>query len=87
MSIASLLEKLKANDFTALSGLRISGSVPLQQDLIDEALDEIVQGWSNPNARRPAKEAPTPSEFVKLIKRIQVRAEAGAVTVEFEIRV
>ena len=43
-----LINKLTANDFAALKGLRISGSVPVQDKVINELLTEFLQRSAQP---------------------------------------
>lgn len=82
--MASFFEELIANNFSKFAGLTVSGTVPLQQDLINEALGELVQGWSTPRESR--KSGISAEQFLPLVKKVSVRAENGVVHVDFEIR-
>lgn len=82
----SIIQRLIANGFADFAGLSISGKVPFQQDLINEALAELVQGWSAPQGGTPSSGI-NPSQLLPLVKKAQVRADEGVLTLEFEIRV
>ena len=82
--MASFFEELIANNFSKFAGLAIAGTVPLRQDLINEALGELVQGWSAPRESRKSGLSAAP--FLPLVKKVAVRAENGVVYVDFEIR-
>ena len=82
---SSLLNELIAGGFSKLAGLKISGTVPLQQALVNEALDELVQNWSKP---RDTTDSTVPvSELLRLVRKVQVRSEQGVINVDFEIGV
>lgn len=96
-----LINKLTANDFAALKGLRISGSVPVQDKVINELLTEFLQRSTQPTPPPAANPAPAPvvsaeppaapgiglPDILKLVKRAEVKSGEGAVTVEFEIAI
>ena len=82
---SSFLHELIAGGFSKLSGLNISGTVPLQQDLVNEALGELVQGWAKP--QQGDKSSVPLMQFLAIVKKVQVRAEPGVINVDFEIGV
>ena len=45
--VASLIKDLMANQFARLAGLHISGTIPLQQELVNQALSELVENRSS----------------------------------------
>jgi hypothetical protein len=82
---SAFMQELVACGFSKLSGLHISGTVPLQQDLVNEALDELVQGWSMP--QQGDKSSLPLTQFLAIVRKIQIRAEPGVINVDFEIGV
>ena len=88
---ASLMEDLIANRFAKLRGLQISGTVPLQQELVNQALSELVENRASAGAepQQPPQVKPrlSATDMLGLVKRIQVRAEPGVIHVDFEIGV
>ncbi len=82
---SSFFDELVASGFSRFSGLRISGTVPIQEELINEAVSELLQGWSKP--QEPAKSGVPVSQLLPLVKKLLVRAEKGVVHVDFEIGV
>ena len=82
----AFFDDLIASGFSRFSGLHVSGTVPLQQDLVNEALGELVQGWSEP-PQAPKKAGPPMTQLLPLVKKVQVRAEQGVIHVDFEIGV
>lgn len=87
---SSLIKDLIANQFARLAGLRISGTIPLQQELVNQALSELVENRSSTGDQRrpPDDKSGLPlTDLVGLLKRIQVRAEPGVIHVDFDIAV
>jgi len=82
---SSLLQELIANRFAKLAGLNISGTIPLQQDLVNEALAELVQSWSAPKQGQSSDGSVT--RMLELVRKLEVRAEQGVILVDFEIGV
>lgn len=81
------LQTQVANGFAAFSGSTISGTVPIKEALINELLAEYLA--SPDEARRtepPPADVPL-AELKRLVRRAAVRAEAGVVTLDFEIRI
>jgi hypothetical protein len=86
--MSSLLERLTANGFEAVSGFQISGTLPLKkEELIKEILAELVQSWAAPKMSNAAKPAMVePAQLLKLVRRLEVRADAGVITLHFDVR-
>lgn len=94
-----LINKLTANNFAALQGLRISGSVPVQDKVINELLTEFLQQDTQSAAAPSATPTVTPvasapvmpgvglNDILKLVKKAEVKSGEGAVTVEFELAI
>jgi hypothetical protein len=82
---STFISDLMAGGFSKLAGLKISGTVPMQEALVNEALDELVQNWSKPTE---AGDASVPaSQFLRLVRKLQIRAQEGVINVDFEIGV
>jgi hypothetical protein len=90
----TILDLLTENGFAQLQGLSISGSVPLRQEALNEALAQLVRSWtekgaSNAELNRKAEGSsgnPDLAPFLPLVRRLEVRAEAGIVHIDFDIR-
>ena len=83
----TILELLTEDNFAQLQGLNVSGSVPLRQDAINEALVKLVEGWSEPRPDAAQKaEGTGASRFLTLVRKLAVRVEPGVVHVDFEMR-
>lgn len=89
-SMRDLVEKHLANGLDEFKGLHISGSIPVRQEIINEFLAELVQsGLVN---HFTGTDAPPPRSFglndaLRLVKRAEVKANQGIITVEFELQV
>jgi hypothetical protein len=82
---SSFIHELMEGGFRRLTGLKISGTVPLSQDLVNEALAEWIQNTSRPHDGE--KPSVSVAQFVTLVRKVQVRAEPGVINVDFEIAV
>jgi hypothetical protein len=89
-SMRELLERHLAAGLDEFKGLHITGSIPVRQEIINEVLAELVQHGT---AARPTDgrtvDAPAfgVSDALRLVTRAEVKAHAGSITVEFELRV
>ena len=86
-----LLQKYIANGFADFSGLAISGKIPLKQELINEAIAEVLSSAqaSTPVASQPrAAETALPAmeSLLPLLKSVEIQAEPGVVMVSFQLR-
>ncbi len=89
-SIRDLVEKHLANDLDEFKGLRISGSIPVRQELINELLAELVQnGIAQRTTNDDMREASLfgINDALRLVKHVEIKTSAGSITVEFELRV
>ena len=95
-----LIERLIASNFADLAGLEITGTIPVKQDLLNEALSEVLAGGlptSAASSGAPPSPAATSSsapraprldvnELLKLVKRAEITAHEGEIRLEFEVR-
>lgn len=84
-----LLRRYIENGLQDFKGLRISGSIPVKDAVLNEAIAGLLAG-----ARSNAPTSPAAgdrsldlSALRTLVKRAEVRADAGVVTIAFEIAV
>lgn len=83
-----LLQKYAANGFADFRGLRISGTVPVKQELINEVIAESLKLAIAPAIDKESTAPPVdPKVFLSLVKKAEVRADAGVVIVDFELGV
>lgn len=84
----SILEKLVANGFADFPGLKINGTLPVRQDLLNEIIAEQVQSWGAPKVIDKQEGGIIDvAQLLKRIKQLKVRAEGGIVTLDFEVEV
>jgi len=85
MSFQNLLQGWAARGFADFPGLAIDGSIPLKQELLN---DLITQSLS-PALGRSASAGP-PADVVAalrpLLKKVEVTAAEGVVTLHFQVR-
>jgi hypothetical protein len=85
-----LFQKYIANGFADFSGLAISGKIPLRQELINETIAEVLRTAqaSAPVASQPraAEPAVTMESLLPLLKSVEIQAEPGVVTINFQVR-
>ena len=87
-----LLQKYVANGFADFSGLAISGKIPLKQELINEAIAEVLSTAqaSTPVASQPRAAEPTlpvtMESLLPLLKSVEIQAEPGVVMISFQLR-
>lgn len=86
----SLIQELTANQFAKLAGLQVSGTIPLQQELVNQILRELLESRSAKGGQQgPSNEKSGVSltDLAGLVKVVQVRAEPGVIYVDFDIAV
>ena len=86
-------EWLKAqieSGFSAFAGARLSGSIPLTEQLLNELLQEWLKnpaGFGASSAGGSASPGAQFSRWVTLVSEARVEVTAGMVTVKFELKV
>ncbi len=94
------LDKHLANAFADFEGLRISGTIPLREELLNEMIAALLQQGvpaptpsAAPPSPTPLEPPPTPpvkpdiNALLKRVHKAQVRFENGRAIVDFEIGV
>jgi len=74
-----------ANGFSAFAGTSITASVRVNEALLNEILTESLKDAATAGTGSPAASPLAP--LLKLVRRAELHAEAGAVTVNVDIRV
>jgi len=91
-------DKYLANGLADFSGLRVSGSLPVKQEVLNDLLQTVLQDLSVPKATEPAAPAAPaapkssssrvdPSTLVKFVKKAEVRVEEGRLVLNFDLSV
>jgi hypothetical protein len=92
-----LIRSFIANGFADFEGLQITGSIPITQELLNEAIAAFLResqsaapdvGVAPSGAAKPPTSAPRipPALLLKMVRRAEVKATEGKITLEFEIR-
>lgn len=82
-----------ASGLPALAGARVSGSVPVQVDLLNQLIADVLADAARPAVRQDADAAVAagmPADvptLARLVRRLRVDAAPGVVTLDFEIGV
>jgi hypothetical protein len=96
-----LIERLLASGLKDLSGLEVTGSVPIRQELLNEAIAKSLQALmpSAPAATEesvpaaPPETAPArrprldPKALLPYVRRAEVTAADGTLTLHFTVRI
>ena len=81
-----------ASGLPALAGARVSGSVPVQVDLLNQVIADVLADAARPAVRQggDAAAAGLPAAvptLARLVRRLRVDAAPGVVTLDFEVGV
>jgi hypothetical protein len=86
-----LLEKILTGGAKELAGLEIEGVIPIRQELINETISEgLKQGVTKEIKLPEDAKAPEASQINALlahVKRAEVTAEKGKLTLSFHVKV
>jgi hypothetical protein len=77
------LQKQISTGFADFAGLAIAGKVPIKEDLINELLTAFLKDIPSPSPNAGTDFKP----LLRFIKKASVRADAGVITLDFEIAV
>ena len=88
--ITDLLEKYRANGFAEFHGLHIVGKIPVAQEVVNEVIAELLRQSRTMPAGHGAAHQPgtTPlnmQELAHLVRRAEITAADGKVTLDFEL--
>lgn len=87
-----IVERLLASGLEELAGLSLSGTIPIRQEWINEALKEALccpPGASTADAPAlpGAKPAPPVAQWLSYVRQAEVEAQEGKLTLRFEIKI
>lgn len=88
--ISDLLKKYRANGFAEFRGLHIEGKIPVAQEVINEVIAELLrQNRAMPTGHEAAQQPSTTplnvQELAHLVRRAEITAADGKVTLDFEL--
>jgi hypothetical protein len=80
------MQKQIDSGFRDLKGLSISAHIPVNDQLLNEVLSEVLRGASTPPTPRSGQ-APDLRPLAQFVKKAEVRATEGTLVVDVEISV
>jgi hypothetical protein len=91
------LEKYLQNDLADFAGLRVTGTVPVKQEILNDLLQMVLKDMGSP-ASSPGPVSATdmaavsasgvdPKRFLKFLKKAEVRAEEGRLVLDFDVSI
>lgn len=88
-------EKYLQNDLADFAGLRVSGTLPVKQEILNDLLQTVLKDMqaapdSTPTPAsldKPAASGVDPKRFLKFVKKAEVRAEEGRLVLDFDVSV
>jgi hypothetical protein len=98
--VEELIRRFIENGFADFEGMQISGTVPVQQEIINEVIAATLRGEipipgasassegggaSRSGDGRPKMKLPLP-ELLKMVQRADVQAQEGRIIINFEVR-
>jgi hypothetical protein len=84
VSVQDLVHAWVARGFADFPGLAVDGSIPLKQELVNQLIAQALAS----SAGRPAPDGPLPdlAALLPLLKKVEVAATEGVITLQFQIR-
>jgi hypothetical protein len=86
MSLQDLVQGWAARGFADFPGLAIDGSIPLKQELVNQLIAEFLNSPPAASPGRPGIPEPLRPVLLQMIKKLEVRATEGVITVHLELR-
>ena len=83
MSLQELVQGWAARGFADFPGLAIDGSIPLKQELLNDLIATALSSAGAPSAGPPADLV---AALRPLLKKVEVTAAEGVVTLRFQVR-
>ena len=92
-------DKYLANNLADFAGARISGTLPVKQEVLNDLLQTVLADMATPKTAAAIPAAPiTPaasdsapafdaSRLVQFVKKAQIRVEEGRLVLDFDLRV
>jgi len=87
--LQSWIQQQLATGLPALTGARVSGTIPLPVSLLNDLIAQAIAdaAAADPGETREPRPGPNLATLARLVKHVRVDAAAGLVTVDFEVRV
>lgn len=95
--MASPFDKYLQNDLADFAGLRVSGTVPVKQEILNDLLQTVLADMKKPASAdtpttavtKPATSEPgfDPKGLVKHVRKAEIRMEDGRLVLDFDIAV
>ena len=94
--MASPIDKYLQNDLADFAGLRVTGTVPVKQEILNDLLQTVLSDMQKPvDPDAPATETVKaasgagfdPKGLIKHVKKAAIRAEDGRLVLDFDIAV
>ena len=87
-----LINKHIANGFSDFKGLKVEGSVPITEETINEFISELLTNMAESSSSTTAAASSSNLDldirtFLRLVKKAEIKAEQGKVTLVFEVLV
>lgn len=87
-----LINKHIANGFSDFEGLKVQGSVPITEEIMNEIISEILTSLAKSSSNASAASASSIlnldiGKLLMLVKKAEIKAEQGKVTLVFEVSV
>lgn len=88
-------EKYLANNLADFAGLRVSGTIPVKQEILNDLLQTVLTDMANPKpatsaaATTPAPPSSSidPRSLVKFVKKAEIQAEAGRLVLYVDLAI
>jgi hypothetical protein len=83
-----LLRRIVEREFRDLSGLVVSGSIPLRESFLNDLIGDVLHRLTRERSAEPSVPGDSLdlAAFAPLVKKAHVRIDAEKVTLEFEVR-
>jgi hypothetical protein len=86
--MTDLLRRILDREFRDVSGLVVSGSIPLRESFINDLIGDTLRYLARERSSEPSVSGGSLNlaAFALLVKEAHVRIDSGSVTLEFELR-
>jgi hypothetical protein len=87
-------EKYLQNGLADFAGLRVSGTLPVKQEILNDLLQSVLTDMRSPSPTPTSQDVAgsgasgtDPKSFVKFVKKAEIRAEEGRLVLDFDVQV
>jgi len=85
VSLQDLVQGWVARGLADFPGLTVDGAIPLKQELVNQLIAQALASAAGRGT--PAGAPPEVAALLPLLKKVEVAATEGVITVRFEVRV